>query len=279
MQAGCRGQMRIMTNRSGLPLAGFLAEVMTVLLIIALPARPQQQPTVSTTSMDQRKAADNSNTNPKAPTKDEREDSASNDRLFFALPNYLTVKSADKLPPLSASEKFKTEVRSQFDKFEYPWYGTLAAISQAENSERQFGQGLAGYSKRYGTTFGDGAIENFLVAAALPSMLREDPRYFRSDTGSFVRRAGYAVSRIFITRTDSGRTEFNYSEILGSGFAAGISTYTFHPRADRTLPNAASVWGTQVGLDTFTLVVKEFWPDIHRKLHHKPRVEAQARGN
>ena len=187
------------------------------------------------------------------------------------------MESAEKLPPLSTSEKFKTEARSQFDKFEYPWYGTLAGISQAENSERQFGQGFAGYGKRYATTFGDGAIENFMVAAALPSLLKEDPRYFRSGSGSFVHRAGYAVSRIFLTRTDSGGTQFNFSEIVGSAAAAGISAYTYHPRADRNLPNAASVWGTQIGLDTFTLVVKEFWPDIHRKFHHRPRADAQAR--
>jgi len=269
--------MRGMTSRNWLPWGGLLAEVMTALLLIALPARPQQQPPASTTSMDQRKAADNSSNDPKAPAKVERDGGATNDRLFFALPNYLTVKSADKLPPLSASEKFKTEARSQFDKFEYPWYGTLAAISQAENSERQFGQGFAGYGKRYATTFGNGAIENFLVAAALPSALREDLRYFRSGTGSFAHRAGYAVSRIFVTRTDAGHAEFNFSEIVGSAAAAGISTYAYHPRADRNLPNAASVWGTQVALDTFTLMIKEFWPDIHRKLHHGPRVEAQAR--
>ena len=85
------------------------------------------------------------------------------------------------------------------------------------------------------------------------------------------------MSRIFITRSDSGRAEFNFSEIVGSATAAGISTYTYHPTADRNLPNAASVWGSQLALDTLTLVVKEFWPDIHRKLHRRSRVEAAAR--
>jgi hypothetical protein len=269
--------MRAMTSRNWPPWGGLLAEVMTALLLFALPARPQQQPPASTTSTDQPKAADNSSNDSKTPAKDGHEGGVANDRLFYTLPNYLTVTSGDKLPPLSTSEKFKTEARSQFDKFEYPWYGMLAGISQAENSERQFGQGFAGYGKRYAATFGDGAIENFLVAAALPSMLREDPRYFRSGTGSFAHRAGYAVSRIFITRSDSGRAEFNFSEIVGSATAAGISTYTYHPTADRNLPNAASVWGSQLALDTLTLVVKEFWPDIHRKLHRRSRVEAAAR--
>ena len=77
------------------------------------------------------------------------------------------------------------------------------------------------------------------------------------------------LCRIFVTRTDSGGHQFNYSEIFGSGIAAGISTYSYHPKGDRTLPNTASVWGTQVGYDTIAIFVKEFWPDIRRKLQKK----------
>jgi hypothetical protein len=69
-----------------------------------------------------------------------------------------------------------------------------------------------------------------------------------------------------LTRGDNGRQQFNYSEVFGSAISAGISTYSYHPHADRTVPNTVSVWGTQVGYDTITLVVKEFWPDIRRKM-------------
>jgi len=266
-----------MTDRSGLPFAGLMAEVMTALLILALPAKPQQQLPLDTSSTaDQQKAPQNSNAGPATPAKDAPADGAADDRLFLTLPNFLTVERADEVPPLSASEKIKLEARSQFDKYEYPWYGVLAGIGQAQNSEREFGQGMAGYGKRYGAALGDGMIENFLVAAALPSVLHQDPRYFQSGTGSFLHRAGYAVSRIFVTRTDSGHAQFNFSEIVGSAMAAGISTYTYHPRDERNLSNTASVWGTQVGLDTFTLVVKEFWPDIHRKFFHRRRAVATA---
>jgi len=99
----------------------------------------------------------------------------------------------------------------------------------------------------------------------------QSARVRRFTTRSFFNRTEYAVSRIFVTRGDSGHTQFNFSEIFGAAIAAGISTYSYHPHADRTLPNTASVWGTQVGYDTITLVVKEFWPDIRRKLkkqHH-----------
>jgi hypothetical protein len=190
----------------------------------------------------------------------------SNDRLFFALPNFLTLENAANVPPLSSKEKFMVVLRSSFDYVEYPWYGFLAGISQAENSEPGYGQGAAGYGKRYGAAFADGTIENFLTSAILPSALHQDPRFFQLGKGSFAHRTEYAVSRIFITRTDSGHSQFNFSEIVGSALSAGISTYGYHPRGDRNLPNGASVWGTQVGYDTVTIVVKEFWPDIRRKL-------------
>ena len=156
-----------------------------------------------------------------------------------------------------------------FDYIQIPWYGLLAGVSQAENSEPGYGQGAAGYGKRFAASFADGTIESYLTGAVLPTLLHQDPRFFQLGKGGFWHRTGYAISRIFVTRADSGGGQFNYSEILGSALSAGISTYSYHPRGDRTLPNTASVWGTQVGYDTLTLAVKEFWPDIRRKLQKK----------
>jgi hypothetical protein len=193
----------------------------------------------------------------------------SKDRLFFVLPNFLTLENASHVPPMTAGQKFKAIGKTSFDWAEYPWYGFLAGISQAENSEAGYGQGAEGYAKRYGAAFADGTIETFWAGAVLPSVFREDPRFYQLGEGGFGRRTIYAVSRIFITRTDSGHNDFNYSEILGSAIAAGISTYSYHPRADRTIGNTASVWASEVGYDMLTIVVKEFWPDIRRKIIHK----------
>jgi len=205
----------------------------------------------------------------------------SKDRLFFALPNFLTVENAANIPPLTAGGKFSLVARSAFDPVQFVWYAALSGISQAENSEPGFGQGAEGYGKRYGAYFADGTIENFFVGAIFPSIFRQDPRYFQNGQGSFSHRAGYAVSRILVTRADSGHNEFNVSEIFGSGVAAAVSTYSYHPHpgyhpepgvnvpyvaSDRTVSNTLSVWGSQVGYDTITLVIKEFWPDIRRKI-------------
>ena len=106
-----------------------------------------------------------------------------------------------------------------------------------------------------------------MVNAALPSLLRTDPRYYQLGKGTFWHRTGYSLSRLFVTRTDSGHNTFNFAEIGGSGMAAAISTYSYHPVADKTFSNTATVWGTQVAYDAMRIVLNEFWPDIRRKFH------------
>src|SRR5208282_5071547 len=121
----------------------------------------------------------------------------------------------------------------------------------------------------------------------------------QTSEGSYAHRTGYAVSRIFVTRTDSGHAQFNYSEIIGSALSAAISTNTYHPRSfittrydpttnsltyvynasSRTLSNTASVWGTQILYDTITIVIKEFWPDIRRKMNHKHSGDVNQTGS
>jgi hypothetical protein len=215
----------------------------------------------------------------------------SNDRLFYALPNFLSLQNGAKLPPLSAKDKFKVVALGTFDYMQYPWWGLLASISQAENNEPGFGQGWLGYAKRYGATAADSTIENFMTAAVFPSVLHQDPRFYYSSKGGAFRRTGYAVSRIFVTRSDSGHTQFNFSEIFGAATSAAISTYSYHPKStiistptnphmfvgsDRTLVNTVDVYGTQLTIDTVTIVVKEFWPDIHRMMSHKHKGDASA---
>jgi hypothetical protein len=193
----------------------------------------------------------------------------SNDRLMFALPNFLTLENGANVPPLTTGQKFRVVARSSFDYVQIPWYGFLAGISQTENSEPGYGQGAEGYGKRFGAAAADGTIENFMTSAIFPSVFHQDPRYFQLGQGSFVHRAGYSVSRIVIARTDSGHHQLNISEIFGSALAAAISTYSYHPRADKTLSNTAEVWGTEVSYDTLTIVLKEFWPDIRRSIRKK----------
>ncbi len=183
------------------------------------PDAPQAQPQSSPTPRP--------DSEKKAETREKRHEEqtgTSNDRLFYALPNFLTVQTG-QLAPLTTGQKFKVVARGSFDYIQIPWYGFLSGISQAEDSEEGYGQGAEGYGKRFAAYFADGTIENFMTGAVLPSILKQDPRFYQSGKGSFKRRTLYAVSRIFVTPTDSGKTAFNYSEIGGSAASSFISSY------------------------------------------------------
>jgi hypothetical protein len=190
----------------------------------------------------------------------------SHNRVFYVLPNYLTVDNAQNVPPLTTGQKFKLNAKDCFDIGILLWYAGLAGISQASNTDAVYGQGTAGYARRYAVRFADGTIEDFMTRAVFPSLLHQDPRYFRLGRGSVGHRTVYALTRIVITRGDNGDRQFNYSELAGSGVAAGISI-SYRPAEQRTVSNTMSIWGSQVGYDALAFLIREFWPDIRQKLH------------
>ncbi len=238
----------------------------TLLLPFPLLAQQQNQVSADAISQGQAKTGEKSGDNKDPAIQEKR--SPENDRIFWTLPNYLTVENAKKIPPLTAGQKFKLVALGTFDPVEYPYVGVLALIDQAENTDPSFRQGFAGYARRYGAAFADTTIENFMVGAVFPSLLHQDPRYYQSGKGGFFHRAGSAALRVFITRNDSGKTQFNYSEWAGSAVAAALSN-TYHPPHDRTAANSTNIWLTQIWGDAAGFELKEFWPDIRRKLHKK----------
>ena len=190
-----------------------------------------------------------------------------NDRIFEVIPNYRTVENPQlKMQPLTAREKFKLAAEDSFDPYAYVIAGAFAAFAQAQNDPKSWGQESWGPPvKRYLASFADQTDENMMTEAVVPALLKEDPRYFRLGKGSFFKRTGYALSRIWVTRTDAGGTTFNFSEIAGAGISSAISN-VYYPPEDRTLSKNLSRWGIQVGEDTFFNLLKEYWPDIRRKV-------------
>jgi len=188
-----------------------------------------------------------------------------NDRIFFALPNYLTVEKSSSLPPLTTKEKFKAVAEGCFDPVEAVFIAVQAGIDQADNVEPSYHQGFVGYSKRFGTAYADAAIGNFGTGAIFPTLLRQDPRYYQMGKGNFFRRFSHAAFRVVITRGEkSQKPQFNFSEFLGNGMAAGLSN-TYHP-GPHTIASTADVEGTQIVLDAAGYELKEFWPDLRRLL-------------
>lgn len=188
-------------------------------------------------------------------------------RVLGVLPNYRTANETAIYTPITAKQKFTIGAK---DSFDYPLVmlaGVIAGFGQLTNQNPSFGQGFAGYGRRLGTSYADQAIGNMMTEAMYPSLLREDPRYFRRGHGSIGSRTWYALTRVMVTRTDSGGRRFNFSEWMGNATAVAISN-SYYPDNRTAGANAAKL-GQQVGTDALSQVLKEFWPDIKRKFSHK----------
>ncbi len=198
----------------------------------------------------------------------EKETGTINDRIFEVLPNYGTVENAKELPPLTRGQKFRLATAGVFDWGSYPFNGILAGIEQARNDPKAWGQGWDAYGKRYGASFADNSIGTYMTTAIFPSLLHEDPRYYQLGKGRFAHRAYHAVNRLFVSRTDSGHDHFNYSESIGNAVAAAMSNI-YHVPEDRTASRNASTFAFLILYDGMNNELKEFWPDIRRKVFHK----------
>jgi len=198
----------------------------------------------------------------------EKDTGTVNDRIFEVLPNYGTVENAKELPPLTTGQKFRLATAGVLDWGAYPFNAILSGIAQAKNDPKEWGQGWDAYGKRYGTSFADNSIGTYMTTAIFPSLLREDPRYYQLGKGRFAHRAYRAINRLFITRTDSGETRFNFSESLGNASAAAISNI-YHVPEDRTASRNAATFAFLILYDGLDNELKEFWPDIRRKVFHK----------
>ena len=188
-------------------------------------------------------------------------------RILGIIPNYRAVSANTHLPPLSLKGELWLATQDTFDYSNFILVGVLAGVDMAQKSQPSFGQGAEGFGKYYWHVFVDGGIENYMTEAIVPAATKEDPRYYTMGKGGFVKRTGYAVSRLFITRADSGHSTFNLSEIVGAGAAAGIGN-AYYPSESNPWVKTYQRWGTQVGLDGVFNVLKEFWPDIDHAVFH-----------
>jgi hypothetical protein len=184
-------------------------------------------------------------------------------RIFGVIPNNKTVPhtNAPSEEPLTSLQKFKLATKDTTDPFTFVLAAFYAGVAQWQDDFPTWGQGGAAYGKRFGAAYGDQVIGNYLTEAILPALFHEDPRYFRKGTGLKRKRVGYALSRVVITRTDKRTNRFNYSEIVGNGMAAGISTL-YYPATERNIGETAEKFAVQIVSDSAFNVLLEFWPDM-----------------
>lgn len=196
-------------------------------------------------------------------------------RILGIAPNFQAVSANTHLPAMTVKQKFWLATEGTFDYSSFISVGIEAGVEQATKTYPEFHQGAAGYGRYYWHTFADSGIENYFTGAFLPVLTHQDPRYYTLYHGSFVRRTAYAFSRLWVTKRDSGRRDFNYSEIIGSGMAAGVSS-RYYPELERQASEILERWASQVLNDGVGNVFEEFWPNIHQRLfHHHPANDTQ----
>ena len=188
-------------------------------------------------------------------------------RIFGVLPNNRTTENSIPFHSITSKQKMTIAYKDSFDWPVYPTAGLFATLYQLENQNPSFGQGMAGYAKRFATAYGDQMIGNMMTEGIVPSLMHEDPRYFRLGEGTKKHRAWYALTRIVIDRKDSGRASFNVSEWGGNALAAAISN-AYSPDTRNAKDNATKLL-ISCSTDAFSNVLKEFWPDVKKKLHRK----------
>jgi hypothetical protein len=198
----------------------------------------------------------------------------SDKHILGIIPNFRTSPTPDTYAPIPPGEKFRIARLDSFDRGTFLLAAAFAGESQLSNDNRAFGQGVQGYAQYLGAAYADFVIGNYMTEAIFPTMLHQDPRYFRRAKGSGLSRLGYSIGQIFWTHQDSGRTNFNFSEILGNSTAVAISNIYY--KDDRTAHDAVSSLELQVGVDMATNIMKEFWPDFDHKFRRKHSDEADA---
>jgi hypothetical protein len=138
----------------------------------------------------------------------------------------------------------------------------------ALNSYPELHHGIAGYGRYYWRAFADQASGAFFTEAIVPALTHEDPRYYTRGYGGFFRRSAYALSQVVLTKTDSGKITFNFSEIGGNALEAGLSNL-YYPPQERGFRKTAENWGAQLESAALNNIIKEFWPDIRRKFFRR----------
>lgn len=196
-------------------------------------------------------------------------------KVLGVIPQY-SVTSRRDAPALTPREKFRLMAHGTINPFEFVATGLQAGLSQATDEFPGYGQGAAGYGKRYGAALADQTSSQFFSNFFYPVLFKEDPRYFRLGEGSVKHRILYSLEQEFVVVKDDRTRTFNFSNVLGA-FTSGAISNAYYPTGERGLGDTvnrsaiALVYGSAGGL------IDEFWPDIQKRFaeHRKKKKDAE----
>jgi hypothetical protein len=172
---------------------------------------------------------------------------------------------ANWLSPLTPRQKFIFATSDAFSVSSAFFTAASAGLNHVEHAYPEFHQGSEGYGRYYWHAYADQAVDSYAKDFLLPTILHEDPRYYRLGSGGFLKRTGNAFGHVLITRSDYGQTRFNTSQVLGSGISVSIETL-YYPERERTGEVVARNWALDLLGTGLLNGYKEFSPEIQRTL-------------
>jgi len=179
--------------------------------------------------------------------------------------------------PLTPRQKFQLFFKSQTDPWPFGLAAVIAGFNQAENTPKEYGQGMQGYGKRLGASYTDSFIGNFWGNAVLTSWWHEDPRYFQKGTGSYTHRFLWAATGTVWCRRDNGTWGPNYANVAGNLIGAAIAN-VYYPASYRTVGDTLTRGLSVTAQGIIGSEVIEFWPDIvrHYEKNRAAKLDRQA---
>ncbi len=186
--------------------------------------------------------------------------------IFLVVPAF-HVSYLKTFKPLTPREKFEEWLAATYDPRGIALFAAEATTLEHSSTDGfcGYGKGWGAYGKCFASMEADSDISSFFGDFLFPVMMHQDPRYFRLGEGSFGSRLWYAVSRVVVTHSDSGRTVFYSSALAGSALAAGVSNL-YYPAHDRGLGPSLTRASIDLGNTALFNVSAEFWPDIRQKI-------------
>jgi hypothetical protein len=204
-------------------------------------------------------------------------------RILGFIPNFQTSNDLSRVPkPLTSKEKFNIAWHNMFDVSAHIGNALQSGIQQASDGQPHYGQGWGAYGERFAAAEGDQITSSIFIIGVFPSLLHDDPRYFRRGPGFSVRsRLWYSVTRTVVTRKDDQTPTFNAPQVFGQLVQAGISN-AYYPAQDRNIEGTFKGWGINLGYNCGYNLLKEFYPDFLGLFHghhrdpdvHPPAPEA-----
>jgi hypothetical protein len=261
------------------------SQMATLLLDLSAPVSSQEQSSSSAAQQQTATPAQTPQQDQQTPQTDEQKraeaqkqlEQEEHQRMLGVIPNFNEVIGG-QAEPLTPKQKFHLFFKGSIDPYQFVIAGIDAGIEQAQDEYPSYNQGVLGYLKRFGASYADSFDGNFFGNAVLPSLLHQDPRYFRLGHGTFKHRLFYSMISTVRAKSDSGKWQPNYSNVIGN-FIGGAISNAYYPAVDRGVALTLERGATVTAEGTFGAFLEEFYPDYAAwRQRRKARKAATAAG-